>query len=253
MTQTFEAEPGYMDNKRLIGGKPATINTFPFQVQVEIDGKLVCAGVIVSDRIILSAAHSFKDGVLNESTVFVRAGTSKRGGCDGVLMEVEKVENHEKFGHSINPFDYDISILWLKKPLNFKKSIHSIPIARHITNTSIDLFKTFYVAGWGVEKEGSRNYTDVLKFIEIHLVNWTVCNEMYEGILTERMICAGNLKVDACQGDSGGGLVHNNILYGIVSWGLGCGRFPGLYTDIIKFRDWINERTGILGEDRLET
>ena len=61
------------------------------------------------------------------------------------------------------------------------------------------------------------------------------------------MICAGDEKggKDACQNDSGGPLVVNNVLYGIVSFGIGCGRadFPGVYTNVAKYASWIKKKT----------
>uniref|UniRef100_A0A8C2AFH7 trypsin n=1 Tax=Cyprinus carpio TaxID=7962 RepID=A0A8C2AFH7_CYPCA len=42
------------------------------------------------------------------------------------------------------------------------------------------------------------------------------------------------------QGDSGGPLVCDGRVYGLVSWGNGCGdsRFPGVYTAVSRFRRW---------------
>lgn len=61
------------------------------------------------------------------------------------------------------------------------------------------------------------------------------------------MICAGTEKggKDACQNDSGGPLVVGNILYGIVSWGCGCGRanYPGVYTNVAEYTSWIKKKT----------
>lgn len=48
------------------------------------------------------------------------------------------------------------------------------------------------------------------------------------------------------QGDSGGPLACTrddvSFLYGIVSWGEDCGRSekPGVYTNVVKYIDWIN-------------
>ncbi len=63
------------------------------------------------------------------------------------------------------------------------------------------------------------------------------------------MLCAGapggGGGVDTCQGDSGGPLVIASggrlLLAGITSWGNGCGeaQFPGVYTRVSTFADWI--------------
>ena len=61
--------------------------------------------------------------------------------------------------------------------------------------------------------------------------------------LTDNMFCAKSSDgADTCAGDSGGPLLCENdrgdwTLYGITSWGLGCGaeKYPGVYTSVKGF------------------
>lgn len=69
-----------------------------------------------------------------------------------------------------------------------------------------------------------------------------------EGFKDEGMICASNPKnyeVDSCQGDSGGPLICDEKVYGIVSFGRGCGEpnNAGIYTDVYHFREWIDKNS----------
>ena len=77
------------------------------------------------------------------------------------------------------------------------------------------------------------------------------------------MICAGDLTdggEDSCQGDSGGPLVipqsdsdDTAIVYGIVSWGRGCGleEGPGIYTRVSNYNSWI--QTNMNKQNKPET
>ena len=65
------------------------------------------------------------------------------------------------------------------------------------------------------------------------------------------MLCAADEGQDSCGGDSGGPLViqgskgdgADDVVVGVVSWGIGCGlpEFPGVYTRISQFYDWIKD------------
>lgn len=94
----------------------------------------------------------------------------------------------------------------------------------------------------------------VLKRAFIPVVSFKMCKNnyarRYHGKLdhvTDNMFCAGEGREDSCRGDSGGPAVIDGNLVGIVSFGLECGseEFPGVYTRVYVYRDWIAEKTGL--------
>lgn len=119
------------------------------------------------------------------------------------------------------------------------------------------------VTGWGRQQFGSENeYATNLQQTSVNILSYEKCLELYtKQRITSHMFCANgasraedektnetnetNEEVvsDACQGDSGGPLMMNNKLYGVVSWGIGCGSkdYPGVYTNLsnLQIRQWI--------------
>ncbi|KAG9347069.1 hypothetical protein JZ751_005996 [Albula glossodonta] len=133
------------------------------------------------------------------------------------LALVEKVIIHHKY----NPTTYqnDIALLQLEKLPYTEKCIHDNPaIAPACVPWSEYQFKPgdeCMISGWGRQ--------------------------------------AGSLdgSVDTCQGDSGGPLVCEDALgvayaWGIVSWGEKCGvaGYPGVYTKVAYYYDWISMHIG---------
>lgn len=105
------------------------------------------------------------------------------------------------------------------------------------------------------ETKDARQPTDMLRAIQIPIVNQNYCRKRYRSRITARMICAGFNEggKDACYGDSGGPLAcwndqnESKQLIGIVSFGRGCGspNSPGVYARISAARDWIRLLTGV--------
>jgi trypsin len=102
------------------------------------------------------------------------------------------------------------------------------------------------VSGWGDTKQGGRN-SQILQKVLVPVVPQVECSWLYrQEMITSNMFCAGETGRDSCQGDSGGAVVYRNHQIGIVSWGEGCGQsFPGVYTNVKKFRNWIMEESGV--------
>ncbi|KFW81456.1 Serine protease 56, partial [Manacus vitellinus] len=109
------------------------------------------------------------------------------------------------------------------------------------------------IPGWGSLYEGRATLTplaDVVMEAQVPLLSQETCRgALGKDLLTSAMFCAGYLSggIDSCQGDSGGPLAcqdptsHHFVLYGITSWGDGCGERgkPGVYTRVTAFTDWL--------------
>ena len=104
------------------------------------------------------------------------------------------------------------------------------------------------VSGWGRLSSGG-DFPKQLQQVEVYTRDWDTCNSQYDSRLTSNMLCAGSTAggSDACQSDSGGPLAAYGTLIGVVSFGKGCGDrdYPGVYTDVLKYRTWIASITGI--------
>lgn len=139
--------------------------------------------------------------------------------------------------------------------LQFTDILEGRPIAvaaDDIVEYSIKPGEKVVIAGWGTANFSPANPISTnLLFAFVDTVDRAKCNEAYGGAVTETMFCAGLGEADSCQGDSGGpalGYSKTGIpaLVGITSWGAGCTqkKYPGVYVNVAKYRDWIDETIG---------
>ncbi|XP_037087885.1 proclotting enzyme-like [Pollicipes pollicipes] len=106
----------------------------------------------------------------------------------------------------------------------------------------------------------SGDASNVLQEVSLPVVGINECQSKYEsassfqrqfpGGFGDTKLCAAEKDggKDACQGDSGGPMVLTGAdgkyqLIGVVSAGVGCGTpgFPGVYTRVSAYLDWIQQ------------
>ncbi|XP_016930530.3 trypsin 3A1 [Drosophila suzukii] len=237
---------------RIVGGWETRITFFPHQVSLQLGTRHACGGTILSHTIILTAAHCVLE-YSKPQYYAVRAGSTDWSN-GGSYIRVQRIIPHPKF-HEPTRMNNDIAIVQLQQPLVYSREIQPISLA-----SSLDQIKPtaqLFVSGWGstaitqVQSEKRLRYTVVQQMDQYQCAR----NYFAAGTVTNTMFCAGTQMGgrDSCQGDSGGPLVTSITgqmkLYGIVSWGYGCANamFPGVYTKISAYGDWIAQTTGELG------
>ncbi|NXY43936.1 ST14 protein, partial [Ceuthmochares aereus] len=112
------------------------------------------------------------------------------------MRSIKRIVVHPQYDQSIS--DYDIALLEMDSPVFFSELVQ--PICLPSTSRVFIYGTVCYVTGWGAIKENSQ-LAKTLQEARVKIINRSVCNKLYDDLITSRMLCAGNLNggVDACQ------------------------------------------------------
>ncbi|XP_012268512.2 trypsin-like isoform X1 [Athalia rosae] len=239
---------GTLSGSRIIGGSNANIGQFPHQVSLRrtSNGVHFCGGSIVDEEWIVTAAHCmYSDGRrIGASTITIYAGDLLLDTVSSTSQRriVKSIFVHENF--NLSTLRNDIALLKLRSKLILDDKIVA---AKTLRNYTVEDGTICQVSGWGVTRYANSVLSNKLLYVDVPIVNRTLCQRLmisYSDI-PELMICAGYLEggYDACQGDSGGGMICDDVLAGVVSWGNECAlaNYPGVYTNVYVYKDWVLE------------
>ncbi|XP_028617785.1 complement factor I [Grammomys surdaster] len=236
--------------KRVIGGKPAEVGDYPWQVAIKDGTRINCGGIYIGGCWILTAAHCVRASKYRNYQIWTALLDWLKPNSQLAVQGVSRVIVHENYNGAT--YQNDIALIEMRKPPGKKECElpHSIPACVPWSPYLFQPNDRCIISGWGREKDNQKVYS--LRWGEVNLIG--NCSEFYPGRYYEKeMQCAGTSdgSIDACKGDSGGPLVCkdvNNVTYvwGIVSWGENCGQpeFPGVYTRVANYFDWISYHVG---------
>lgn len=242
---------------RVIGGRLAQLGQFPHQVSLQVKGRHHCGGSLISSKFIITAAHCVVglQQQLQQKQQQPQQVLPQLKAVIGIIdlqdtnqcksFDIAQIFVHPQYNTQTN--DYDLSVLELDKAVPLGQNyIDKIDLVEANTNYAANTMAV--VSGYGAVN-GHLELPRKLKYAEIQLWSRDYCNPHNIPGITDRMICAGHPsgQISSCQGDSGGPLTVGNKLFGVVSWGFGCGVHgkPAMYTYLGGLRSWIKQICGI--------
>uniref|UniRef100_A0A3B3X9G8 Peptidase S1 domain-containing protein n=1 Tax=Poecilia mexicana TaxID=48701 RepID=A0A3B3X9G8_9TELE len=221
--------------KRIVGGRSVAPGEIPWQVlfRPKPSGRLFCGGSILSERWVITAAHCLREAA----------------GSFSVRKDYEVLEEqpHPRYNATLDIYNHDIALLYLKETISFSATVRPICIGpMAFIEDLVKQPSPATVSGWGRTRFMGIT-SNILQKVEVPLVDQTECKKSSNERITPVMFCAGFYDVakDACQGDSGGPHAKSYrdtwFLTGIVSWGEECakeGKY-GVYTRVSVYYSWI--------------
>ncbi|KAJ8955242.1 hypothetical protein NQ318_000268 [Aromia moschata] len=220
---------------RIVGGREADISEYPWTLALLLHYQHYCGAVLIQPEWALTVAHCVDHGLLEGLSV--RAGSSSKS-IGGEIVDIIEVFLHPEYDPET--VDFDFAVCRLASPVQV---IDAMPVELPEPGHSPEDGHIAHISGWGqIENEGPT--PDMLHAAEIPVIPREDCERIYGERITRSMFCAGGGNVDACLGDSGGPVVIQEHLAGLISGGFEiCGTpgYPGVYADVGHVTEWIVE------------
>lgn len=225
-----------------------------------------CAGTLMNERYVLTAAHCVREFPEDWKIVGVRLGeydVKTDQDCEGEGpykicadlhqdFSVEKIIVHEDYNATKVSSWNDIALIRLAQDVVYSEYIHPVclPIGgeeRHRNNTNQRAIEV----GWSKTLEGSLSDKRLKTLVTIK--DRSVCDKVYKvhGIkLRDTQLCVSRENDDNdCYAIAGSPLMQTvgrtHFLYGIASFGpTSCAlkNVPDVFTNVAKFVDWIESK-----------
>lgn len=149
--------------------------------------------------------------------------------------QIEELVPHPNY--KLSNLQNDIGLIKLMTSIEFNKFVQPIPLRTR----SVPEGTRCLVHGWGrIFADGP--IAETLQTLGLVTINTSKCKDLYKIVSDRRQICAlGGMYEGVCQMDSGGPLVADGELLGIVSFGTPCGKgYPDVFTLVPFYLEWID-------------
>lgn len=228
--------------EEIIGGNEVTPHSRPYMVLLSLDRKTICAGALIAEDWVLTAAHCNLD---KRSQVILGAHSITRKEREKQIMCVKKEFPYPCYDPATH--EGDLKLLQLTEKAKINKYVTILHLPKK--GDDVKPGTMCQVAGWG-KIHNSASQSDTLREVNITIIDRKICNDPnhynFNPVIGMNMVCAGSLRggKDSCDGDSGSPLLCNGVFRGVTSFGRKnkCGDpgGPGVYILLSKkYLSWI--------------
>nr|AQM58431.1 venom s1 protease with cub domain 17 [Pristhesancus plagipennis] len=232
--------------KKVVNKEQAEQNEYPWIAALLVNGEHACAGSIITEYHVLTAAQCTSD--VHEKNVQVAVGSNNNKALIaralGQVINVRTIVAHQfdaKHYHR-----NDIAVLLLRKKIEFNKSV--MPIC--LPNSPVDLTNQYVtVTGWDLNVKGK--HPEILKKKKLRVIDINSCSFVYSNIFNTNnpeKLCTFSKDTAFCKGDLGAPLIWLDpetgkyTQVGIVSYSNLCnGKVPTLSTNVNYYYKWIQQ------------
>lgn len=221
----------------IVGGMPVAPGAWPNVVAIELPLTL-CTGTLVSDRVVLTAAHCLENGE-QPGQLRVRLGDDIYG--PGTSYEVERYGVHPKYCGSdpevckVDVWDYGYVVL--REPVVGVTPARPL-VTQEAWDEAMAVDAPVTLVGFG---DNEQPLAGIKREVEAPIVQFSPSGLEFQ---------AGGMGLDTCSGDSGGPVFvtlgsGEVLLAGVTSRGFtACGK-GGFYGTPYPALCWLNSETGV--------
>ncbi|XP_064552681.1 chymotrypsin-1 [Drosophila montana] len=222
-------------SNRIVGGQEAAEGAAPYQVSIQTSWQTnICGGVIIDERWILTAGHCALDFAIEELRIVV--GTNDRL-APGQMLYVDEAIVHSMYDIPA-VYANDIGLLHLNESIVWNERTQAAALSAQQPPAGA----TVILTGWGAPE---LNYPaeQQLQTINLTIIDRAECRAAWDytdGVDIGHLCTYTREGEGACNGDSGGPLMWQGKLVGVVNWGAPCavGK-PDMHANTIYYADWI--------------